>query len=72
MVLQHDTVRRKLLAESNGRVASMMEDFAQEKSKMLSELQTQIKVVEELLQAAHDRWNSRPSLQRDLDEIKSL
>jgi hypothetical protein len=60
MVLQHDIDRRKLLAESNGKAASMMEDFAKEKSKMLSEIQTQITVVEER------------RLQRDLDEIKSL
>jgi hypothetical protein len=72
MALQHDTDRLKLMTESNGKVASMMEDFAKEKSKILSELQTQINAVKEKLQAANDRWNSRPSLQRDLDEIKSL
>jgi hypothetical protein len=71
-VLQHDIDRRKLVVESNGKVASTMEDFAKEKSKMLLEFQTQMKAVEELLQAANDRWDSRPSLQRDLDEIKSL
>lgn len=71
-MLQHDIDRRKLVVESNGKVASMMEDFAKEKSKMLLEFQTQMKAVEELLQAANDRWDSRPSLQRDLDEIKSL
>jgi hypothetical protein len=47
----------------------MMEDFTKEKSKIQSELQTQMTA----LQAANnERWNSRPSLQKDLEVIKSL
>jgi hypothetical protein len=45
-----------------------MEDFTKEKSKIQSELQTQMTA----LQAANERWNSRPSLQKDLEVIKSL
>jgi len=66
--VQRETDRHKVVIESKTKEASMMEDFTKEKSKIQSELQTQMTA----LQAANERWNSRPSLQKDLEVIKSL
>ena len=66
--MQRETDRHKVVIELKTKEASMMEGFTKEKSKIQSELQTQMTA----LQAANERWNSRPSSQKDLEVIKSL
>ncbi|KAL3803763.1 hypothetical protein ACHAW5_004614 [Stephanodiscus triporus] len=72
MALQDENDRQLLASESKRKEALMMEDFTKEKSKLLLEINAIGAQCEEKLQAANERWNSRPSLLKDLEMIKTL
>jgi len=72
MALQRENDRQQLVNESKCKEALMMEDFTKEKSKLQLEINAIGSQCEEKLKAAIERWNSRPSLLKDLETIKSL
>lgn len=65
---QQQNERSGLMRDMLAKEALMSEKFAREKTK----LQEQMEVVEQQLQEANQRWETRPSLPKDEEHIKSL
>lgn len=52
--------------------AAMVEKLAHEKTGLQSELQAKIEAVNQQLHDANERWNSRQSLPKDIEQMKSM
>lgn len=61
-----------MMADAKAQEANIIERGAREKSELRFELQSKIDAVNQQLREANKRWDSRPSLPRDLEQIKEL
>lgn len=65
MEVHHESERQRLINEFQCKEVSMVTKFLHEKSELQAELRTQ-------KDEANKRWNSRPSLPNDIEQIKAL
>ena len=65
MASQRESDLQQLAIKSKSKEALMIEEFTEEKNDIGAQ-------CEQKLKAANERWNSRPSLLKDLETIKSL
>jgi len=70
--LQHENERAEIMRGMQVKEVGMLEKHIQEKSELRSELQSKMDGVARQLHEANERWTSRPSLQKDVEQIKAL
>lgn len=70
--MHHESVRQRLVNEFQCKEVSMITKFLQEKSVLKAELRAQQDTILQNQKEANERWNTRPSLPSDIEQIKSL
>ena len=70
--LQHESERSEILRDMQAKEAIVIEKHTQEISDLQSELRSKMNGVTQQLHEANEKWNSRPSLPKDMENIKSL
>ncbi len=70
--VQHETERQQMINELQCKELALVTKFLREKSELQAELRAQKDAIIKQQREANERWNSRPSLPKDIERIKSM